>query len=323
MPVETPYAPYPSFIIRFMDTDAKTDRNLWKAAVTDMLDKIRNIGLGKELMDSIKDSARTVYIQPALAQGNQCAAANRNCYVKLRQAWEGMAGDIKVELKDAFRRAEGSGYSVRGIAKRIHGYGAVTVETDKNILPVQNEPFMKREKKFGGGFKTKGGTDVWKETKLTVDRIEEMLNGLMDGSVKKLDFGFHRGGRFLAEDLFRAFYIPNPEVGTEFLVRGAGSNSTISFDPFKEQSCHNDVLVYRPPGIGLVHEIIHAWRNVNGLRYFKDKEKTTIAPTPDDEVMTTGFPPYQYEKFNENIFRGLWGKDEKWGKQQGQLRVNY
>jgi hypothetical protein len=25
----------------------------------------------------------------------------------------------------------------------------------------------------------------------------------------------------------------------------------------------------------------------------------------DDEVMTTGFPPYQYEKYSENLFRSL------------------
>lgn len=26
----------------------------------------------------------------------------------------------------------------------------------------------------------------------------------------------------------------------------------------------------------------------------------------DDEVMTTGFPPYLYEKYSENLFRSQW-----------------
>lgn len=81
-------------------------------------------------------------------------------------------------------------------------------------------------------------------------------------------------------------------------------------------------LVYRPPGIGLVHELIHAWRNVNGLRYFKDKEKVLDAATPDDEVMTTGFPPYNNEKYSENVFRSLWRTEWSRGETL-EFRVNY
>jgi hypothetical protein len=56
----------------------------------------------------------------------------------------------------------------------------------------------------------------------------------------------------------------------------------------------------RPPAIGLAHELCHAWRNATGQRLFDD---ATSCGFDDDEVMTTGFPPYQFERFTENMFR--------------------
>jgi hypothetical protein len=52
-----------------------------------------------------------------------------------------------------------------------------------------------------------------------------------------------------------------------------------------------------------VHELVHAWRNVAGLRLFDDAQACGL---DDDEVMTTGFPPYTYEKYTENKFRLVW-----------------
>ena len=40
-----------------------------------------------------------------------------------------------------------------------------------------------------------------------------------------------------------------------------------------------------------------------GLRLFED---ATRAGVDDDEVMTTGFPPYHNEEISENMFRGQW-----------------
>jgi hypothetical protein len=47
----------------------------------------------------------------------------------------------------------------------------------------------------------------------------------------------------------------------------------------------------------------HLLRFLIGQRLFDDALSCNL---PDDEVMTTGFPPYQYEKYSENLFRAQW-----------------
>ncbi len=312
MPQDTPYGKCPSIVIRFNDGDAVTNRKDWSDKVTALLDQIHGLPLGAELMADIAQTKHTVYVQPALAQGNQCGAANYNCYVRLRQGLEGFgSADFKVELKRAFERAERSQMSLETVAKRLaSGMSAVTVETARNVAKSNGWTFQMRKRDGKGNIVQKKidgrKQDVWVDAQLTPEKVVDLLQGLMDGSRKKLDLQIRRGGRYLADDLIRCFYIPNPSVADEYLQRGAGCNATISFKPDVDQSCWMDEHVTRPPGIGLVHELIHAWRNVHGIRYFKDKEKIADAPTPDDEVMTTGFPPYQWEKYTENMFRGVW-----------------
>jgi hypothetical protein len=317
MPADTPYGNCSSIVVRFNDSDGTTDRRTWMIKITGLLDQIWAIPLGAELMNDIKRTQHTVFVQPALAQSNQCAAANANCYVRLRQAYEGM-GSVKfdVELTEAFQRAQRAGISLDGVANRLAGgLSAVTVETARNVAKPSGAPagyeVRKVDKKGAVVTKKVDGTPVpvWIDAKVTPDSMKALLQGLCDGSRKKMELQMRRGARALSDDLIRCFYIPNATVGDEYLKRGAGCNATISFKPDVSESCWLDEHVTRPPAIGLVHELIHAWRNVNGLRYFKDKEKFADAPTPDDEVMTTGFPPYQWEKYTENMFRGLWAKD--------------
>jgi hypothetical protein len=312
MPADTPYANCAAIVIRFNDSDGTTDRRDWMIKITGLLDQVWGIPLGAELMNDIKTTGHKVYVQPALAQSNQCGAANANCYVRLRQAYEGMGGfQFDVELRSAFARAKRAGISLEGIAKRLaSGLSAVTVETARNVAKPTGDgaEYEKRKVDKSGKVVTQKGSSaaVWVTAKVTVESMTELLQGLCDGSRKKIELQMRRGGRSLSDDLIRCFYMPNPTSANEFLERGAGCSATISFKPDVSESCWLDEHVTRPPAVGLAHEMIHAWRNVNGLRYFKDKEKLADAPTPDDEVMTTGFPPYQWEKYSENLFRALW-----------------
>jgi hypothetical protein len=312
VPTDTPYTNCTSIIIRFNDSDGTTDRRDWMIKITGLLDQIWGIPLGAELMNDIKTTAHKVYVQPALAQSNQCAASNGNCYVRLRQAYEGI-GPFKfdTELTAAFTRAKRAGISLEGVAKRLAGgLSAVTVETSRNVarpLPNGAGYEMRKVDKKGKVVTQKGtGAPVWVDAKVTADSMTALLQGLCNGTRKKMELQMQRGGRRMSDDLIRCFYMPNPSAGNEFLERGAGCNATISFKPDVSESCWLDEHVSRPPAVGLVHELIHAWRNLHGTRYFMDKEKVSDAPTPDDEVMTTGFPPYQWEKYSENLFRALW-----------------
>ena len=315
MPFDTPYANCPSIVVRFNDSDKTSDRGDWSSKIVALLDQIHGVRLGAELMYSIQQSGKTVFVQPALAQSNQCGAANSNCYVRLRQACEGMGGlDFAEELTAAFERAERAMISLDGIALRLaSGMSAVTVETSRNVArgSGQSAGYEIRKLDRKGKVVTKknaAGTPmpVWIDAKVTHASMKSLLEGLCDGSRKKTELDMRRGKRSLVDDLIRCFYVPNPDPATEFLTRGTGCNATISFKPDVTASCWLDEHVQRPAGIGLAHELIHAWRNVHGTRYFKDKEKVADAATPDDEIMTTGFPPYQWEKYSENMFRGLW-----------------
>ncbi len=312
MPFDTPYASCDCIIIRFHDSYAVADRGVWSDSVVALLDLIRAIPLGRELMDEIKGTKHTLFLQPAVAQSNQCAAANHNCYVRLRQAYESFGSfDFRTELKSTLDRAARSQISLGGIARRIMGgMGGATVQTSRNVAPPSGDrvTYEKRKTDKTGKVVTdkKTSAPVWIDAKLTEDSLLELLQGLLDGSRKKMELQIRRNGRSLSEDLFRCFYIPNATVADEYMQRGSGCNATISFNPAVTASCWLDEHITRPPAIGLAHEMIHALRNMQGLRVFKDKEKLADAPTPDDEVMTTGFPPYQWEKFTENMFRTLW-----------------
>ena len=89
-----------------------------------------------------------------------------------------------------------------------------------------------------------------------------------------------------------------------------GARAGLFFNPTKVVACELDVKgTTRPPAIGLVHELVHAWRNVAGQRLFDDAQACGLN---DDEVMTTGFPPYVHEKYTENKFRIGW--TEKFGE---------
>lgn len=332
MPIDTPYERCDAIIVRFNDSDATTDRADWKRRVTKALDRIESLPLGRELFDDIRQSERKVYLQPALAQGNQCAAANHNCYVRLRQAYE-FSGDFRTELSQTVERLKARGTRIEDLAGRLaQGLSPVTVETARNISTDASTGQIATRKtatkltlkgKVTHYVKDAQGQQAWKSLSWTTEDYVDLLEGLCDGSRKKMELQMRRpNGRNLADDLLRLLYLPNPGVATEICRRGDGANATVSFNPSVKQSCHKDKLVYRPPGIGLVHELIHAWRNVNGLRYFKDKEKVQDAATPDDEVMTTGFPPYHNEKFSENVFRTLWKPEWSHNEQLG-LRVDY
>jgi len=304
MPDLRPVKNYSKIIIRFMD-GYKGDADAWHTATLGLLDEISAIPLGKELMDEIQKAGFNVYIQPAVAQGNQCAAANKNCYITLRQALlGGSQHKLPTVLKDAMDRGKHVGITVDSMAKRLlFGLSAMTVETSVNIEKPQP----------GGGTLQKRdgylspGVAKWKDAKMSQKKMVAFINGLLDGSLGNADIANYRmGERHFADNLVRIFYQPYSGGDGMLVDPGAGCEATISFDPFKDDSCWNNVMVKRPPAVGLAHEMIHAWRNVKGLRYFPDKEKHANAPTPDDEVMTTGFPPYAYEKFSENLIRVGW-----------------
>jgi hypothetical protein len=306
MSIETKFAPYEKVAVRIPDESANNAD--FRARTLASLQVIASFPLGKLLLDEIEGTEHTVMIEP-LQDGkssNECKTAGEKCYVRLRQALENWAdADLREEMDYSFTEARNHGLNISMIAANIaRGYSVVSTRAETNV----SKPSVKSAKfeirKFDGNIpRSKNGQPVVKTSRLDTADVEKLLlEAMATGSRNKL-INIKRAGRTLADDLVRA--LNNPQRGHEFLRRGTGSGSLIYYDPIRSKSCWGDKQIERPPTIGLVHELIHAWRNAVGLRLYKVKNDCPPS-VPDDEVMTVGMPPYAYELFSENLFRSLW-----------------
>jgi hypothetical protein len=197
---------------------------------------------------------------------------------------------VQVELGRALMGAATAGFNLEKIGEALAvGMSPVTVRTINNLsvnwVPMNNP--MRRT---------------------AADGIAAILEGVADGKMPATVLdppGPGTGTRSLGDDLVR-FLRP-------WLAPGDGSGSKINFNPDGKLGCMGDKMKQRPPAIGLAHELCHAWRNAVGQRLFDDAMSCNL---DDDEVMTCGFPPYQFEKYSENLFRIELGGNLP-------LRVNY
>jgi Effector protein len=288
------------------------DHNEYARLVLECLEDLVKIPLGVQMLDEIEEKQHKVVITPIEKQGgsNECMTVGDGCYVLLRQGMENWgSASFAAELTYSLDQANGRGLSLKMIAKRLSaGVSAVTTSAAENVKVVaQEKPTIFASRKFDktGASIAKKGVPVQKSTSLDAGEVEEKLLKMAAGTLKR-DWLMmtKRAGRSLGDDLIRL--LNNPQRGQEFLRRGAGAGSKVSFDPTRRQSCWGDVLVERPPSIGLTHELIHAWRNAVGLRLYKVKNDNPACP--DDEVMTVGMPPYLYEYFTENLIRAKWAE---------------
>jgi hypothetical protein len=84
-----------------------------------------------------------------------------------------------------------------------------------------------------------------------------------------------------------------------WLQQGRGTPCTIGFDPDQTYPCDADpARRNRPPVIGLAHEMVHAWHFMTGKVLDVRNWNFDL-----EEVITTGFAPYNYEPYSENLFR--------------------
>ena len=94
-----------------------------------------------------------------------------------------------------------------------------------------------------------------------------------------------------------------PRLLRNFLSPGTGSGSDVNFNATKTFHCVDDPAMHqRPPAIGLAHELIHALHNARGVRFVIDNG----AGENLEEIITTGFPPYNFEEFSDNKLRSQW-----------------
>lgn len=297
-------------------------RQDWHKKTTDCLDRIWDMAIGRKMLDLIRITQHEVKILPSDTGKNTCKSGGKNEYerfVTLRQAFMQVGGrTIPQEVEKAISKAQSSGVRLDFIAGQLaRGLSAVTIHTDQNIgarsgvsFDAQHRFLTAKEK---DRFDNRSARQIKKGNVIVplderTARAHSLLVDLISGSQTRISMDIPR----LLPAAYRGAKTEKSHTIADDLVRilrtwcepGAGTPCDVKFNPDGEYACDLDIAgTTRPPAIGLAHELCHAWRNVAGLRLFED---ATRAGVDDDEVMTTGFPPYENEAISENLFRGQW-----------------
>jgi hypothetical protein len=299
--------------IRVDDTNAD-----YHAAVVECLNAILELAVGKCMLIDMNLTQKVVEIVPTVkGKRNQCNCTKSDRFVTLVQAFQQSGGfKIKTELKTAIDRAGRSGVTKEMIAMQLgKGLSPVTVHTDQNVA--------------APGQFSADAANRFKGTKMEgkKGRIQQALN-LIEGYLTDDKFYFSEKSVELANgDKTHTHRHDLIRILKPYCDPGKGAPSKVFFDPTMMWSCDQDQEnTMRPPAIALAHELCHAWRNAAGLRFFDDRQSNGLN---DDEVMTTGLPPYGNERYSENLFRSQWAKEklemrtdyrtygfEKWQAQQ-------
>jgi hypothetical protein len=266
--------------------EIKNDDRAFFGKVVTKLDELRSMRLGQQLLNEIQK--KIIIVPTAPGGGNKCTAGGATIFYRLRAASRGAgAYSVQTELGHALMGAAGAGWTLERIGYTLAGgLSPVTVRTINNL---------------------KQTTIMTEDARRTLgNQIAEMIENVADvRQPSGVLFTAARGTHALGDHLLR-FLQP-------WLRPGTGGGSKINYNPDSLLGCMGDKMRPRPPAIGLVHELCHAWRNAVGRRLFDDALSCGL---DDDEVMTTGFPPYQYEPYSENLFRATWTTPLE-------MRVNY
>jgi hypothetical protein len=253
------------------------------------LNQINATRVGQDLYGELVRLGKTIVIAPTAApnEGNKCTSGGDAVFYRLRAALrDSPVYTIQRELGLALMGAAAAGWTIEKIGYTLAvGLSPATVRTINNQVNVNTM--------------TEGAR------RMVGERIADLIEQAADGGSAAPLKNAPRGSHSLA-DLVVRFLRP-------WMAPGTGAGSRVNFNPDSLLSCMGDRMKRRPPAIGLAHELCHAWRNAAGQRLFDDALSCGL---DDDEVMTTGFPPFQYEKFSENLFRSQW-------RTKLEMRVNY
>ena len=285
----------------------KDDDPVYLIKVRDILRQIGTVNLGLQLFADITTTGKKVVIYPTVGS-NKCTSGTNARFYRLRAAFyreEGMS--VQTELRQALMGAAQAGWTTWKIGLALAGgMSPVTVRTMHNLrnpvgqteaagqvlaAALQENPLQLNPARL-----RPFAADPREARFLVAAQLRLMIEKVADG--KESPSSLHvvvPHGQYRIEDLMIRFLRP-------WLKPGTGAASRIDFNADRMEACTGDRKTRRPPAIGLAHELCHAWRNAVGQRLFLDRDECGL---DDDEVMTTGFPPYEYEKYTENRFRVL------------------
>ena len=288
-----PAQPYSKF--RIIEIN---DQQPFYGKVVALLDIIDGMPIGKKLLNEIQAAGKKVIITTSPTGTNKCTSGGSALFVRLRQAFRRGEPPISIaeELSHTLDEAEKSGFSRMNLCKLIvNGLTPATLRTSGNLAhpAVAGSPKQQLDRAF---------------------QLSVILGKVTSGQLRYDNNLWNVPGPYMLDDYLVRLLRP-------WLRSGSGSGSRIDLNPDGNQSCVGEKgMQWRPPGIGLAHELVHAWRNSTGNRLFDDAVGCSV---DDDEIMTTGIPPYMEGKFTENHFRVAWPLTtwEKWRHWVSELPV--
>lgn len=253
--------------------------------VTQCLDVIAKVPDGLKLLQGLCAGSHRVTIQHPVPDddGNSCTRLTDHANPKLIQALEAKNQvNFQNELTAALDKAKRGGMTLEHFARQLTlGMSPVTYKGSVNVAPPK--PIS-----MPGSVNTPGA--VMMKIGLEVADKMQILKDLASGArpLSKLPAGWDK-------DL--------PRLLRNYMTPGTGSGSSVEFNHTKTFHCVDDPAMHRrPPAIGLGHELIHALHNAKGVRMGilnSNNEKL-------EEIITTGFPPYNYEEISDNKLRTQW-----------------
>lgn len=249
--------------------------------VTSCLDTIGAMHSGGAMFGAINAAAHTMTIGPRDDgfPSNYCDYGTGAGLTLLSQAIaRSDMARIRESLAADLGTAARSGLTKQAVAGQLAGgLGAVTYDGAHNIgVPASNVSIPTSERGDGPA--------VMARVANATMQAQATLDEIVSGRRPTLPEGW-------AQDLQR--------ILRHFLQPGRGTAVTIGFDPTQTYPCDADpARQNRPPLIGLAHEMVHGWRGITGRMLEIQNENFDI-----EEVITTGFPPYNSERFSENLFR--------------------
>jgi len=253
--------------------------------VEECLNSIDALTDGKRLLTALCGTAHHVTIVDAAPGGNSTSTAGA------RDGWrpillQAMAvnsqNQFQTEMLAALDKAQRGGITVEHLARQLTlGLSPVTYRASANVARPAPIKFTWWEKNVTGVKKVMDKRVAGNaETILRLASGEVPLSALPDGWKNDL-----------------------PRLLRNYLTPGPGASPTVKFNPLGTMHCpHNPSMHGRPPAIGLAHELIHALHCIQGV----NQRDNRIGGEKLEEIITTGFPPYNFEEFSDNKLRTQW-----------------
>ncbi len=247
------------------------------------LDKLAAMRSGGDFLREISGTPHRVEIKPINGNaGSFCEPRDEDrALVLLALAMHtNNVALLKTEMQSALTRAVRSGVTIPHICRQLAiGLPPATYIGAQNVKRPATPAVLSPE------IIALGGPAIMKTLDQAAAACLHKLNDLFEGRYDATKPEFNIGVRRILRN---------------WLQPGRGCACSVEINVERPSQCWSDRTNHmRYPTISMAHELVHAWRFMKGNKLVWYGEMNQDI----EEVIATGLPPYNFEKYSENIFR--------------------